>query len=550
MELRPAIVEILKKRGIVTEAGISEFLSDKPRLTYDPFLLLNMERGVDLILSAIEDGKKICVYGDYDADGITSAALLMDVLRALGADPAFYIPSRFDEGYGLNCAALDRIKASGVDLVVTVDCGCTSCEEVRHALEIGLEILVTDHHNLKDELPGCPLIDPKQPDCPYPFKQLAGVGVAFELAQALVETAGLPKEVLTRNLDLVAVGTIGDIVPLLDENRTLTKFGLRALNITRRPGLTRLIEKTGLTKGKLDSASVSFVIVPHINAAGRMGDATMAARLMLARDPEKVESLTEGILNANAERRRIQGEIYDRCLDFVDENADHQIICLPNAHEGVTGIVAGKLKENYHVPVFILTDLGDGTSKGTGRSVEGIDVFEMLNAGHEIFERFGGHAAACGFTISNDRISDLRDLVRRGLDRIKAETGSLPVGEEQPDAVLGPSDIDEEFIREQKLLEPFGKDNRRPLVEIGFRPESVFRMGRDGKYLSVKGKVPGGPEIKGVDFRHADETQPILQDAADTGGTVTLLGELEEQEWKGSRYFQVNILRAGRRTDG
>ena len=550
MELRPAIVEILKNRGITTEAGMAEFLSDKPRLTYDPFLLLNMETGVDLILSAIEDGKKICVYGDYDADGITSAALLMDVLRALGSDPAFYIPSRFDEGYGLNCAALDRIKASGVDLVVTVDCGCTSCEEVKHAVEIGLDILVTDHHNLKEEIPACPLIDPKQPDCPYPFKQLAGVGVAFKLAQALVETAGLPKDVLTRNLDLVAIGTIGDIVPLLDENRTLTKFGLRALNITRRPGLARLIEKTGLVKGKLDSASVSFVIVPHLNAAGRMGDATMAARLMLARDPEKVEKLTEGILDANAERRRIQSEIYDRCLEFVDENADHQIICLKDAHEGVTGIVAGKIKENYHVPVFILTDLGDGTSKGTGRSVEGVDVFEMLNAGQEIFERFGGHAAACGFTIKNERIGEFRDLVRRGLDRILEEKGRIPREEPHPDVVLGPRDIDQEFIRQQKLLEPFGKDNKRPLVEIEFRPDSIFRMGREGKYLSVRGRIPGGPEIKGVDFRHADDTQPVLHEAAEIGGSVTLLGELEEQEWKGSRYFQINIFRAGRRTDG
>lgn len=550
MEIRPAIIEILKKRGIVTKGEIAEFLSDKPKLTYDPFLLLNMETGVDLVLSAIEDGRRICVYGDYDTDGITSVALMMDVLRALGTEPAFYIPSRFDEGYGLNCSALDKIKASGVDLVITVDCGCTSAAEVRHAREIGLDILVTDHHNLKDELPACPLIDPKQPDCPYPFKQLAGVGVAFKLAQALVETAGLPKEVLTRNLDLVAIGTIGDIVPLLDENRTLTKFGLRALNITRRPGLTRLIEKTGLTKGKLDSSSVSFVIVPHLNAAGRMGDATLAARLMLTRDPGKVDDLTERILEANRERRRVQEDIYERCLDLIDEDADYQIICLEDAHEGVTGIVAGKLKENFHMPVFILTDLGDGYAKGTGRSVEGIDVFEVLNAGHEIFERFGGHAMACGFTLSMDRLDDFRALVKRGIEKIKAEKGGLPDGRIKPDISLPAGEIDVEFIRQQKLMEPFGKDNRRPVVEIEFRPDTIFRMGKDGKYLSARGRVPGGPEMRGVDFRTAEETQPILHDAAEENGTVLLRGELEEQEWKGTRYFQINILGAGRRIDG
>ena len=550
MDIRPAIVRILNKRGVVTREEISEFLSDKPRLTYDPFLLLNMETGVDLILSAIEDGRRICIYGDYDADGITSVALLMDVLTALGTEPAFYIPSRFDEGYGLNCAALDKIKASGIDLVVTVDCGCTSVEEVRHAREIGLDILVTDHHNLKDEIPACPLIDPKQPDCPYPFKQLAGVGVAFKLAQALVETAGLPKEVLTRNLDLVAVGTIGDIVSLLDENRTLTKFGLRALNITRRPGLTKLIEKTGLVKGHLDSGSVSFVIVPHINAAGRMGDATLAARLMLAKDPEKIEALAARILEANSERRRIQEDIYDRCLEYVEEGADFQLICLEDAHEGVTGIVAGKLKEQYRVPVFILTDLGDGTAKGTGRSIEGIDVFAMLSEGKELFERFGGHAAACGFTISMDKVPELRELIRKGIDRIKAGLGGMPDGETEADVKLSAGEIDAEFISQQQYLEPFGKDNRRPVVEIEYMPENIFRMGKDGKYLSVRGRMPGGQSIRGVDFRRAEEHQPLLDEAAELGGKVLLRGELEEQEWKGSKYFQINIRGVGRDIDG
>ena len=227
MNLQPRIYELLHKRGIETEADIEEFLSDKPQKTYDPFLLLNMEAGVDLILSSIEEDEKICIYGDYDADGITSTAVLMEVLSNLTSNLAYYIPSRFEEGYGLNCGALDKIKAAGIDLVITVDCGSVSCAEVEHAKEIGLKILVTDHHTITDKVADCLVINPMQPGCPYPFKHLAGVGVAFKLAQAIAAETGLPKSAVNRTLDLVGVGTIGDIVPLVDENRTLAKYGIR-----------------------------------------------------------------------------------------------------------------------------------------------------------------------------------------------------------------------------------------------------------------------------------------------------------------------------------
>lgn len=279
MILQPRVIELLHKRGLSTEEEIEEFLSARPQKTYDPFLLLNMEAGVDLILSSIEDEEKICIYGDYDADGITSTAVLMEVLSQLTDNLAYYIPSRFEEGYGLNCEALDKIKAAGVDLVVTVDCGSVSCMEVEHAKEIGLKILVTDHHTIKDQQADCLLINPKQPGCPYPFKELAGVGVAFKLAQAIAAETGLDKRVVNRTLDLVGIGTIGDIVPLVDENRTLAKYGIRAVNVSQRPGLTALIEGVSLKQGDICSENISYVIVPHLNASGRMESARTAAKL-------------------------------------------------------------------------------------------------------------------------------------------------------------------------------------------------------------------------------------------------------------------------------
>jgi len=261
---------------------------------------------VDLILSAIENDEKICIYGDYDADGITSTSVLMEVLSHLTKNLSYYIPKRFDEGYGLNKDALDKIKNAGVDLVITVDCGSVSVDEVEHAKLIGLKILVTDHHTVVDKVADCLVINPVQPGCPYPFKQLAGVGVAFKLAQALAAETGLPKSVINRTLDLVGIGTIGDIVPLVDENRTLAKYGIRAINVTKRPGLEALIEGISLHKGNISSENVSFVIVPHLNASGRMEDAKIAANLMMTKSEERIEAGVEKLITYNTERKRVQ----------------------------------------------------------------------------------------------------------------------------------------------------------------------------------------------------------------------------------------------------
>jgi len=546
MNLNSAIETILNKRGISAADDVAELLSDKPSLTYDPFLLKDMYEGVDLIMMAVETGQKICIYGDYDADGVTSVSLMMDVLRRMGADVSYYIPSRFDEGYGLNSDAIDKIKAAGADLIVTVDCGSTSVDEVIHAQEIGLEILVTDHHTIRDEVPDCLIINPSQADCNYPFKALAGVGVAFKLAQALCETANLPKEVLTRNLDLVAIGTVGDVVPLIDENRTLVKFGLRALNLSKRVGLKALLSEIGLKQGEISSQNISFVIAPHINAAGRMGSASLASRLILCDDEQRAKELAGQIKEANSTRRTVQEKLFKSCLTDIskeDVNKGYLLVELDDAHEGVTGIVAGKLKEKYNVPSLIVTKIGEGCSKGTGRSVDGISLFELLNRKPELFVKFGGHAAACGFTILDENIPLLRQSLEEGLieqkSKAKAEENSMP----DYDVQLQSANLNADFFSQQSMLEPFGRCNEVPLIRIDTNIDFVSRMQRRPEFLQFTANFDG-KQIRGVDFANADANEVLLEEAMKTKQRIALIGNLDLSSWNGKQYMNFVLKSA------
>lgn len=540
MNLQPRIYELLHKRGIETEADIEEFLSDKPQKTYDPFLLLNMEAGVDLILSSIEEDEKICIYGDYDADGITSTAVLMEVLSNLTSNLAYYIPSRFEEGYGLNCGALDKIKAAGIDLVITVDCGSVSCAEVEHAKEIGLKILVTDHHTITDKVADCLVINPMQPGCPYPFKHLAGVGVAFKLAQAIAAETGLPKSAVNRTLDLVGVGTIGDIVPLVDENRTLAKYGIRSLNLSQRPGLSKLIEGTSLQRGKIKSENISYVIVPHLNASGRMQDAKIAASLMMEKDSEKVKEGVETLISCNQQRKKIQSETFEQCCNIVEEKyqtAPFLVIDLEDAHEGITGIVAGKLKEIYHRPAVIVTPTAGDCLKGTGRGIEGIDLYSLLKDNEELFERFGGHAAACGFTMKKQHLDTLRSRLNESMGRILADNPELADAHIQADLKLEAGDVNLQLVAELKMLEPFGCENPQPLVSIRLRPGSIRKMGNQNQYTKFIGVLDDGREIQCVIFKEAKSYDELLK----KGQPLTVTGNLESQTWNGKQYLQITV---------
>lgn len=543
MNLQPRIKELLYNRGIRTEEEIEEFLSDKPRKTYDPFLLLNMEAGVDFILSAIENNEKICIYGDYDADGVTSTAVLMEVLSHLTSNLTYYIPKRFDEGYGLNKEALRKIKDAGVDLVITVDCGSVSYDEVEYGKSIGLNIVVTDHHTVTDKIADTIVINPMQPGCPYPFKHLAGVGVAFKLAQAIAAETGLPKSIVTRTLDLVGIGTIGDIVPLVDENRTLAKFGIRAVNVSQRPGLAQLIEGTGLHKGQIRSENISFVIVPHLNASGRMEDAKVAAGLMMTKSEENSKAGVEKLIRYNNERKRLQEETFQQCktlaeTTFVDDN--FLVIDLEHAHEGITGIVAGKIKEAYYKPAIIVTPTADNCLKGTGRSIEGVNLYQMLKANEELFERFGGHSAACGFTMKKEHLPELRRRLNCQLAALIEETPQLLEQELKADMVLQPEDVSMELIHDMQKLEPFGCDNPRPLVEVEVTPVNLRRMGAKNQFTRFTGVLGDGREISCVIFQNAQSYDALLQ----KGCKISIIGTLGAQSWNGRVTLQITVMGA------
>ena len=540
MKLQPEIIKLLNKRGIKTEEEISEFLSDKPQKTYDPFLLLNMEAGVDLVLSAIENEEKICIYGDYDTDGITSTSLLLDVLSHLTDKLSYHLPSRFKEGYGLNCNALKEIRESGVSLVITVDCGSVSPVEVDYAKSIGLKMLVTDHHTIGDTISDCLVINPKQPGCPYPFKELAGVGVAFKLAQAIAATTGLPKTIVSRTLDLVGIGTIGDIVPLVDENRTLAKYGLRTVRLTERPGLDELIKGIGLDKKKINSGHVSFGIVPHLNAAGRLDDASYGVELMTCRSREEAEPIVEKLIALNSRRKNLQEETFKICMEKYRQyySQDNFILVeLEEAHEGITGIVAGKLKERYYKPAVIVTPVEDGLYKGTGRSIDGINLYNLLNENAELFEKFGGHKAACGFTIRKENINRLRDSLNASADKLREENPELYIETVTPDLEPAPEDITFDLLKDIDRLEPFGCENPKPFVGITARAEDVRKMGKEGQYIRFSGILSGSRPLSCVVFKSADKFEKTIY----SGKLMKVTGDLGKQEWNGRTYLQLNV---------
>ena len=544
MEINHKIKELLIARGITEGPELEEYLSDKPQKTYDPFLLHHMEAGVDLILSSIDMGKKICIYGDYDADGVTSVSLLRGFLKEIGADVSYYIPSRFDEGYGLNNAALDTIKGKGADLVITVDCGCTSVAEVAHAKEIGLEIIVTDHHALKDDIPDCILIDPQHPDCKYPCKYLAGVGVAFKVAQAIRMTLGLEKELTTKYLDLVAIGTVADIVPLLDENRTLVKHGLKVLNISKRPGLVALINRIGMKQGEIKSRNISFGIAPHINAAGRVKDGTLAARLLQTSDEAQALKLADELAECNQLRKTIQADLLkqsDSIIEDLDPASNKSIVVpLKDANEGVIGIVAGNLKDKYNVPTLVLTSIGDGEYKGAGRSLDTINIFKILNKFNDKFVRFGGHAAACGFTIKEEYIDELARFLKDEVGKLYNENPELFSLEHKPDVVLESKDINLDFLSSINAMEPFGKKNESPLVGVELSDYRFGRMGPERKSFWLEGNAPGGKAVRCVNFQMGDELEEKLKNNP-SSNKVMVLGDLRGNEWNGNVSVEMTI---------
>lgn len=537
--IHPIIEELLKKRGVFGEEEIREFLSEKPQKTYDPFLLPDLEAGVDFILQAVREQKKICIYGDYDADGITSVSILMEFLRNLTEKIEFYIPSRFDEGYGLNMEAVKKIRTGGAEVLLTVDCGSVSFEEVELAKELGMEVLVTDHHSITDVRADCLLINPKRADSAYPFDGLAGCGVAFKLAQGIQKKAGLPKAALNRTLDLVALGTIADIVPLLDENRTLVKHGMRIIASGLRPGLATLIEKISFDREKLSSDNVSYGIAPHLNAAGRIGDASVAAWLMLSQESKQIDQYTDQLITCNQQRKKLQEQAFDLCRELIEENlADRKflIVYAEEVHEGIAGIVAGKLKEQYERPVILLTPCGEHL-KGTGRSVPGVHLYQMLKSHEELFLRFGGHEGACGFTMEKANFLTLEQALEADMEQALREDPDLLHQTPQPDMALEGAQVTLELAQSLGCLAPFGSKNPKPLFLLEQAVLSRQQPMGDGRHIRFLATCQDGASVECVLFNRAKDYEHLIYGEL----PVDLTGSVDFQEWRGKKSVRFTV---------
>lgn len=530
---------ILKKRNIIGKEEIDEFLSLHPQKTYDPFLLLNMKAGVDLTLSEIDKKHKICIYGDYDADGVTSICIIYTILKQLTDNIVYYIPSRIEEGYGLNKKAIKNLAEDGVNLIISVDCGSTSIDEVEYARDLGLEIIVTDHHSIGDNKPNCLIINPKQEECTYPYKYLAGCGVAFKFAQAITNKKGLSKKVLNSVLDLLAIGTIADVVPLQDENRTFVKYGLKAVNSKQRMSLLSLIEN--ITLDTVNSSRIAFTIAPHINAPGRIGDAIDGVKLFLSEDEIEIKQQVDKLINANNKRKSMQEEGYNKAIDLCKEDEDIIILHIDDIHEGIAGIVAGKIKEDYNRTTIITTLSNDGLLKGTGRSIDNINIYDLLKENSELFNTFGGHKAACGFTIKKSNMEVLKNNLYAQMRSLKDKSPNLLDKIYKFDMELDGSCIDIELADAVKELEPFGEKNENPLFKLcGVLPEKISYMGKNRQHIKFIFKKDNKGNHDFFDCIKWNASKEHI-DLINSGRKIDIIGKVDINLWNGNRKPQIII---------
>lgn len=535
-ELPEIIKIILEQRGVVEEE-FEEFFSRTPQLAYDPFLLAHMREGVDLLLDAIDNNKRIVIYGDYDVDGITSTSLMLKVIGSLTDNVTYYIPSRLDEGYGLHKEAIDRIKQDGGEVIVTVDCGSVSKEETSYAHSIGIETLVTDHHNMSDVRAEGVIINPWLPEDNYPFRELAGVGVAYKVALALSKERQVSKEIMAEILELVTVGTVADIMSLMGENRTIVKCGLRFIHLgCKNKGLRRLIDLSGLDYRTLKASDISYGIAPKINASGRLGDATIGVKLLTAEDDDEIEKYCNILIEANQRRRTLQDSAYEKSLEIIEDEmarGDFVMLEINDSHEGVLGIVAGKVRETINRPVVVISKNGD-TYKGTGRSIATVNLFEMLNKYRDEFISFGGHSAACGFTISESSIERLRDNLNKDIaEMIEADRTLLDV-EYNYDVELLPELINLELAETIEMLEPCGKCNEIPVFLIkNTKIHNWKYLKNDTKFAKFQIGEDGTNWIDCLLFHDAEDVCAIADEPVD------ILANIEINRWRDTSRVQL-----------
>lgn len=528
------LATVLVNRDITDEKEIEVFLNPTRNDFHDPYLMPDMKIAVERIITAINNQEKVIIYGDYDVDGITSITVLKKFLKTCGLDAGYYIPNRLNEGYGLNKAAIDKIKEDGYTLIITVDCGISGIEEIEYANSLGIETIVTDHHEPMEVLPpAVAVVDLKRKDnTTYPFNSLAGCGVVFKLTQAIGMKLGMDEKEYLKYLDIVCVGTISDIVPLVDENRVIAKLGLKLVEVTRNPGLKALLKAAGYKQ--INSNTISFGIAPRINACGRMGYEEEALKLFLTENIVDSENITEKLNKYNRDRQEIEKNIFDEAIRMIEkEGNDCNSIVLGsyNWHHGVIGIVSSKITEMYYKPSILVCFDGE-EGKGSGRSIPGFDLHEALVNMSKHLEKYGGHEMAVGLSLHKKNFNRFKNDFEKYVTE-KDISDLVPILE--IDKQVGMKEIEIDTVKELDLLEPFGEANRRPVFVYKNLKIDSIRALSDGKHLKMTLK-DGNSLINAIGFNMGSFSKDYM-----IGDKVDIAGTLEINSFNGRDFVQINM---------
>ncbi len=532
-KLSQTAAQILYHRGIDSQAKLEAFLNPSLEQLHDPYLLHDMERAVTRIRSAIEEGEQILVYGDYDADGMTSSSIVKEALEMLGAEVRVYLPNRFTDGYGPNESIYRYfIEQEGISLIVTVDNGVAGHEAIAYAQEQGVDVIVTDHHSMPEQLPEAyAIIHPEHPDAAYPFKYLAGCGVAFKLACALLET--IPTELL----DLVAIGTIADMVSLTDENRVMVKYGLEILKQTERIGLQELLAMSEVDFTDIDEETIGFKLAPQLNALGRLDDPNPAVELLTGFDDDEAKNIAQMINAKNEERKELVQSVYLQAMAMVDASKPVQVLAKEGWNPGILGIVAGRILEEIGLPVIVLSIDEEGRAKGSARSIEAVNIFDALNAHRDLFIAFGGHSGAAGMTLDASKLPDLEQILSdyiaaNQIDLSSKSTLNL-------DDEIHFDSLSLETLEDLAKLSPFGMDHKKPIFYLrDFSVKQARTMGQDGSHLKLR-LSQAGKDYDLVAFHKGGQLLDFQQ-----AQYLELAVTLSVNKWNGNTSLQLMLVDA------
>ncbi|MEE0127416.1 MAG: single-stranded-DNA-specific exonuclease RecJ [Clostridia bacterium] len=532
--LNKVIGKIIVNRNVIKDEDVRIFINPTRDDFYDPFLFKEMDIAVERIIKAINNEEKILIYGDYDVDGITSTTVLKKYLLDRGIMVDTYIPNRLHEGYGLNKSAIEKIKEKGIDLIITVDCGISAIDEIEYVKSLGMDIIVTDHHEVGEKLPNAiAVIDAKRKDNTYSFRSLAGVGVVFKLIQAISIKLDIKPEEYLKYLDLVCVGTIADIVPLEGENRTIAKLGLMLIKVTKNLGLRELIKSSGYKE--IDSNTISFGVAPRINASGRMGHEEEALNLFLANNLESALEITKELNDYNTLRQSTEKNIYEEVVQKIEKNNldenDSIVVGGNNWHHGVIGIVSSKVTDKYYKPSILLS-FEDDIAKGSGRSIPGFDLYESLTKCDDLLEKYGGHAMAVGLTLKKENFEKFKER----FNKIAKESN---IKELKPiiyiDEELKLKDINMDLIKSLSILEPFGESNKVPLFLIKNLKIDSIRALSEGRHLKLTLRDENFV-INAIGFDIG-----FLAEEYRIGDKIDIVGTLEINSFNGFSSIQINV---------